>query len=312
MTFTVDSVDPRERVEEVASVLQAAWSPPRLRYAPEDLAWQFARPSWAAPRGWIARDGEGRAVGFSALMPRFVRAFGEIREAWLASFYAARPGASGVALTLIRAVAKALREGGRPAVVFAEPESPGEVMLRAWDSLGLRRRPLGTLRVHGGMARGGGLTLCREAAPDEILPRLIGGDSKLLRDVHDAATLAHDASDPRGRCWAVVDSPEGPMAAGCVFVTESIGREGRVRTASLTSVSAASGEALASLMRFAAGRWEDLSSPIVTLSNPSGLDNATLRSIGLRASTAAWAAYVFSPYPDDHVLQCDGTDVEII
>ncbi|MBX9623779.1 MAG: hypothetical protein K2X82_08185 [Gemmataceae bacterium] len=65
----VEAVDPRACVGEAAAVLQSAWPVPRLRYAPEDLAWRFSRPGWADPRGWVARDDTGRAVGFAAALP---------------------------------------------------------------------------------------------------------------------------------------------------------------------------------------------------------------------------------------------------
>jgi hypothetical protein len=323
MGVAIEAVDPRGHAAEAAAVLQAAWGPPRLRYAPEDLAWQFARPGWAGPRGWIARDAGGAPVAFAAALPRTVRFAGATREVWLASFYAAAPGPPAAPLALLRAEVRDLKATGRPTVVFAAPGSAGEAALRANDAAGYRRNPLAVARTHAGVGAADGPAglEVREAAPGDgpdvlAVARAVPGD-RLIADHPDPAALAHDPLDPRGRCWAVVrDAGGAAVAAACVGVNESVTAAGPARLAALWAVAltpAAGADGLAALVGFAARRWAGrTTSPVVTLPNPTGIPPGVLRGARLRALPVAWAPYVFCPDPADPLLTATGTTVEII
>ena len=322
MGVAIEVVDPRGREAEAADVLRAAWPLPRLRYAADDLAWQFGRPGWGPPRGWAARDGSGRVVAFAASVARSVRHAGAVREVWLSSFYAARPGEPGAALTLLRTQSLDLKATGRPTVVFATPGSAGEAMLRCNDAVGFTRRPLAVGRVHGGI--GGpadGLPAVTEAtAADgaELAAFLASRPAdRVIRDAPDPAALAHDALDPRGRCWAVVRDVAGRItAAACTHLSRSEVAEGPSAVATLSAVSLPPGDdggPLAALVGFAARRWADrVTSPVVTLPNPAGIPPAALRSARLRALPVSWAPFVFCPDPADPLLAAEATDLEVI
>lgn len=315
----VEEIDPRTHVEEAVAVLRAAWQPPRLRYAPEDLAWEFARPGWAAPRGRIARDAGGEPAAFAALIPRTVRFEGADRRAWLATFLAARPdrGLAGGAL-LVDEI-RGYIELADPVVVFSRPGRVGDGFLRTMAAAGLRATRLAEVVAYGGLPPPVAAAPAVEAADDPDLLRFLAADrpGRLVRAAHDPAALAHAAADPRGRCWAVVRNARGEVtAAACASVTEAVGREGASRLATLSAVALAPGEeaaGLAALAGFAARRWADrVTAPFVTLPNPTGIPPAALRAAGLRAMPARWAPVVFAADPADPLLTAEATDLEVI
>ena len=322
MGVRVEEVDPRACAGEAAAVLRAAWPVPRLRYAPEDLAWQFGRPGWGPPRGWVVRDDAGAARAFAAALPRTVWHAGQRREVCVTSFYAALPGEIGVALALLRAEIRALKAIGRPCVVFAAPGSAGEAMLRANDAAGLLRNPLAVARVHGGVAGDpSGQPEAREASPADwpgvadLVARCRRAEA--ISDHVDPATLEYDRTDPRGRCWAVVPEPDGGVAAAaCAHLSEAVTVDGPTRVATLTAVvlpADGAGAALAALVGFAARRWAGrATSPVVTLPNPSGVPPAALRAARLRALPAAWAPYLYAHDKADPLLGAAETDLEIV
>ena len=321
MGLTVETVDPRESVSEAAAVLQAAWPVPRLRYSPKDLCWQLARPGWGPPRGWLARNGAGEPVGFAAALPRTVWFAGRPYPVWLCSYYAALASENGAALTLLRAEVRDLKAAGRPSIIFAAPGSPGEAMLRCNDAAGVRRNPLGVHRVHGGVAGPSGLLEAREATPADIreLADLLALDRRdgAIGEAVDAAAVAHDALDPRGRCWAVVRGPSGSvLAAACTHLAETVAADGPARVANLSSVTLpreGDGDALAALVAFAARRWADrATTPVVAVPNPAGISPAALRAARLRALPASWAAYAFCVDPADPLLSATKTTLEVV
>jgi hypothetical protein len=323
MGVTIEAVDPRGHAAEAAAVLQAAWAPPRLRYAPEDLAWQFARPGWGPPRAWLARNGAGEPVGFAAALPRTVRFAGRPYPVWLCSYYAALASGHGAAVALLRAEVRDLKATGRPTVVFAAPGSAGEAMLRVNDAAGLRRNTLAQARVHGGVgaADGPAGVEVREAAPADAreLADLLALDRRdgAIGEAVDPAALAHDALDPRGRCWAVVRGPSGALlAAACAHLAETVAADGPARVPTLSAVTLpreGDGDALAGLVGFAARRWADrATTPVVTVPNPAGISPAALRAARLRALPASWAAYVFCADPADPLLAARSTTLEVI
>lgn len=322
MSVVIESVDPQAVASTAAGVLQTAWPTPRLRYGPEELSWQFARPGWDRPRGWLARDGDGRAVAFAAALPRTVRHAGRPREVWLTSFYAAF-GDPGAAIRLLRSEVRELKAAGRPSLVFAAPASAGEAMLRCNDAAGLKRNALAVARVHAGVpgAPPPGAVTAREATPadDGEVADLIALDRRdgVITDAVTPQTLRHDRADPRGRCWAVVRGPTGSLlAAACTHLSESVTADGQTRVATLSAVTLpreGAGEALAALVGFAARRWADrATSAVVTVPNPSGIPAEALRAARLRALPAAWAAYAFCIDPADPLLTATATDLEVI
>lgn len=322
MSVLIEAVDPQGVAGDAARVLQSAWGVPRLRYTAEDLAWQFARPGWDRPRGWLARDRDGRAVAFAAVLPRTVRHAGRPREVWLASFYAA-VGDPGNALRLLRAEVRELKTAGVASLVFASPGSAGEAMLRCNDAAGLRRNTLAVARVHAGVpaAAPPGAAEAREATPadDAELADLLALDRRdgVITDAVTPATLAHDRADPRGRCWAVVRHPAGPLvAAACAHLSESVAADGPARVPALSAVTLprdGAGECLAALVGFAARRWAGrATSAVVTVPNPSGIPADALRAARLRAVPAAWAPFAFCLDPADPLLAATATNLEVI
>lgn len=323
MGVAIEVVDPRALAAEAAEVLRGAWPLPRLRYAPEDLAWQFRRPGWGDPRGWVGRDEAGRPVAFGAAMPRTVWAAGRPHQVLLTSFYAGLPGVHGAALMLLRTEVRWLVGSGRPTVLFAAQGSGGEAVLKCNDAAGYVRAPLGVARTYGGVAAAeppAGLD-AREASPADWPDILAVVESarvghRVADDV-TPASLAHDLEDPRGRCWAVVRDPGGAaVAAACVGLTEAVTPDGPSRPATLWSVALTPGagpDALTVLVAFAARRWAGrTTTPVVTLPNPAGVPPEALRAARLRAMPVAWAGYAFSRDPADPLLTATETGLEII
>lgn len=319
----IDIVDPHEHINEASLILRAAWSPPCLRYAPEDLGWQFDQPGWCPPFAVRALNREGVPAGFVGVMPRRVRLRGRVVEIFLSSFFSVAPAfdTGSLAVALIRTEARLLRSHNRPVIIFAEPGSIGERMLRAFDAAGFVRKELGLYQVYGGVARGEEVSLIAREAADSEIPAVLElaaqrDDTRILRDHPAIAQLRHEQSDPRGRCLALVEDAAGvPVAAAVIYRSEMVGPHGPEAMAAIGALylPQPSPEALRSLIAFAARRWAgSVTSPIVIVPNVADLDPGVLRAAGLRSTPARWAGFLFAPTPYDPLLLGDRTDLEII
>lgn len=320
----IERVSPGDRACEASRVLQAAWTPPCLRYAPEDLEWLFHRPGWGPHYGLMAIDEEERPIGFVGALARRVRFRGQVREVYSSSFLSVVPerGLGSLATALVRIEGRDIRGEGRPILVFAEPGSLGEAMLKGVESVGMVRRSAGTYRVHGGLPPRStdGLPTAREATETDLdaVVELAAQceDGTIIRDSLNRAQLEHERADPRGRCLAVVEDNAGrTVAAAAVYRSETIGPRRPETTATIGALwmSRQAPEALRALLAFTASRWAGtVTSPVVTMPNVTGLNSEFLRASGVRVTPAVWTGWIFAADPLDPLLEAEGMDLEII
>ena len=258
-------ITPEDHLPELSRILRAAWTPPSLRYAPEDIGWLFRRPGWGRPYGLMATEDDGQPIGFVGALARSVRFRGQSRDVYLESFLSVvpGPGRGPVAAALVRLEARDFRAEERPILTFTEPASLGEMMLKGFDSVGLvRHHPVGNYRVRGGLPPRSAHRLppVREATTGhlDIVLELAArcDDETIIRDCPDRAQLEHELSDPRGRCLAVVEDSGGqPVAAGVIYRSETLGPKGPESTAALGTLYMPDPDpaALGALLSFAAG-----------------------------------------------------------
>jgi hypothetical protein len=314
-----------EHLSEVSRILQNAWAPPSLRYGPADIGWLFRGPGWGQPYALMATEDDGEPIGFIGALARRVRFRGQTREVYLDSFLSVvpGPGRGPVATALIRREGKDIGAEGRPLITFTQPDSPGEMMLKGFDSVGLvRRGPVHRCHVQGGLPLrlADGLWPVREATAAhwgtvlELAARC--DDATIIRDCPDRPQLEHELTDPRGRCIAIVEGPCGrPVAAGIVFRTETRAPKGPESAATVGTLymPKPAPEILRSLVAFAAARWAGtVSSAVVIVPNAVGLDAELLRAVGLRATPASWVGWSLAPDPSDPLLDAQGMGVEIV
>ena len=290
--MAIQSIDPLEYVAEASELLTAAWKPPCIRYTPEYLSWQFSHPTGLTPISLLGEDAFVSATG------RRFYFRGEQKDIHVSSYFCVRPGANPMtAVSVIRQHARLFKEAGCPCVLFAQPESVGESMLKAWDAKGFVRKSLGTYTVHAGVSKsepaqvvefGEWLSAFESLAPD--------GTSALLLDPH------HYRNDPRGCRPAIAYADGIPTAAALIGATESITTTGIQVTPTLYCLHATSATGIKALISAAGG--------MALVPNVRLIDPAIVKAAGLRLTPSRFNGYLFCLSTSDPLLQVDVVEIE--
>jgi hypothetical protein len=225
----------------------------------------------------------------------FVAAVGRkssLGDIYLSSFLSLRPdNVASLSVTILRAQVRAAGHLKRPVLFFAQPGSAGEYLLGVIETLGLTRTLIGEYRVHsaipGAVPNGiqvSELPLDEWGREAERLRR-----SSLLSPVFDAETLAHFKGYSSGHRFLCARRGEEilatAMAAKAHMVTMT--KDAWIPALHYVRLNRQEPEPLAALVAAAA----DPAVPVVTVSNPTGVDPAVVKA-GLRASGTVFSAYI--------------------
>jgi hypothetical protein len=317
----IERVDPSAFVGPASRILQEAWQPPCVHYAPEYLSWQFTFPG-SSPFGVAAFDGDEPVGFFSALLRRFVVGQNP-RRAWLACFGAVRPRWRGVgaARALYRATAVVIRASGLPAFLFTQPESLAErLLVSAFRAERFQARTFGDYRTYACLPQGTAADasfVCSASSADTAfleVARRCQEPHTLWHDP-DLAALAHYGRDPRHSLRVLVHGPGGEAVGAALLArSEAVTAAGTEFSAAVESVflPQPSAEILAALFRFAAAHYAgQVGSPVVLAPNLRGIDPGLLRKAGARATQSAFRGHLFVLGPADPFAGAEGTNLEI-
>jgi hypothetical protein len=320
-SFRVETVDPVAFAEAASRVLRDAWQPPCLSYTPDYVRWQFGFPGGSEAIGVAAFDG-GKPVGFFGATPRWMHDGRSRIATHLMSFFAVDPGWRGPhGLALYWKMVEELRRTAKPVVTYVQSGSTAERML-AWnfERAGFRTCALGEYRTYGAAGRPGSVdcTASVVEADDEqflAVARCCRQAGTIWNDP-DRDQLQHYRRDPRGRALVVVRDTSGrPDGAAMLVLSDTLAPQGPESIPMIDSVflPRPSAEALIALIQFARARWADrATSPVVTAPNLKGIDAATLRAAGLRATPSAFQGYFFTPRGDTLAKDIAGTNLEVV
>jgi hypothetical protein len=297
-------VNLQEFTPTAAGILQSAWKPPCLDYSREYLNWQFGFPTDLKPVAFAGHLDE-KPMGFVAAIGRNT----SVGPMYMSSFMSLVPGApSSLAISIIRAQSRMLRDSGLATVVFAQIGSIGERLLAVGDTVGLKRFPLGEYRVHGAAPRSepSGTEVLR-VSPTEWLE--VSGslaDPDVLSLAFDEPTLRHLEADPFGREFLIAKKDNVPVGSAMLSETRSISASGPQVQPTLHCVRLRGGDAdaLAALLFYAKRRG-----PVVSVPNAFSIPPETRRAAGLRANPAAFIGYI-STATETRTFR--GTDLEIV
>jgi hypothetical protein len=322
MPLRLQQVDPSAFIEPASRILQESWQPPCIYYSDDYLRWQFRFPGALPASGTAAFDGD-EPVGFTAVIPRWLRLGGVRLPVLLSSFHAVRPAWRGPAgVGVLRAGIRSLRDMDMPVVVFTVPGSEAERMVRAaYAAFGFQCRPLGHYPTYAALARpgqpGGPVTAVEAQDVEDFAAALRACDvPRRLWNAPDRDQLEHYRKDPRERVLVRLEDPTGrPLGAAMLMRADVLTAAGRERVATIDSVSLPepSADALRALARFAADRWADrVTSPVVMAPNLLGIDPGLLRLAGFRVTPSAFNGYLFFRDRDHAFRDAEATNLEIV
>lgn len=325
----IEEIDPAVHAEEAAALLRLCWPPPSIHYSADYLRWQFGFGGTHHPALGVGAFAGGTLLGFGATSPRRLRLGTD--EEWLqvVSFVAIHPSQQGrgLASAVYQALAAALRRTGQSIITYAQPDTAGQrCLLRAYPRAGFELRPLGVYAAYGCLVREG---RAPPAPPAQVEPDSAGfarvlaelaevpPERPALLPVPDAAVLAHYARDPRQRRFLVARGPDGaPSGAAMAIEAELVTAAGLEKATTLDAVFLPRDRletlagTLAALCRGArAGRGP---SGAVLAPNLWGIDEALLRSAGLRRTGGLFHGYFCTPRPAHPFLAAEGTNLEIV
>lgn len=302
----IEGADPVALAQQGSELLSAAWQPPCLAYTPGYIRFQCGFPTNRPPAA-VAAWQQDTMVAFVAATGRRAN----IGDLYLSSFLALRPGTvSSVALAVIRTQIRTVLRERCPTLVFAQSGSVGEALLETIDTMGLRRLPIGEHRVHAALPPEppAGFEV-EEVAPETWANEMhLMREDALLAPSFDAETLAHFLSDPGGRRLLCVRH-QGDIVAAAMGATTDVRTPAacmRVPTLHYIRLKRQAPEPLIAL--FSAVR--DPRSPVINVPNTSRIAPAVAKAAGLRATGAAFSAWVCAnncPIPDIR-----GTEWEIV
>ena len=317
----VDLVDPHRFADQASAILRESWEPPCLCYSADYLRWQFQFPGPPAATA-VASYAAGEPAGFLALIPRRLRYQGIPQALHLMSFGATRPPHRGVlSVATYRALLLAVRDRALPILSFAESGSPAERMLICLaKTTGYRHQRMGRYPVHAYLPRpgagSGGVTAEEATDLHEFLAFVARCEgSGTLWNAPDLRQLEHYRNDPRGRVLLLARRPGGTaVGAAMVVLSEAMTRQGTERVAMVDNLflPEPSAGTLKAILDEAGRCWRDrVTSPVVTVPNPHGIDPALARSIGLRATPSCFNGHLFAP-AGSLPWDATGTTLEIV
>jgi hypothetical protein len=317
----IERVHPAEFAGIASEILRSAWKPPCLDYSAEYVRWQLSFPSPLPPIALMAFQ-DSTPVGFVAATGRRMRINEKSLDVYLSSFLSVKPGINlpSLAMTLVRKEGRFVVESGIPLLVFAKPESSGELLLKGFESVGLKRSSVGMFRIHMAQSRPS-VTITAKEVDGDVWLRLhhelgVSRPSQLAEDF-SAASVAHHAQDPGRRRFAAAygeDSQvKGLAILGSVRSLTAAGAKQSLPALHHVSLSPhltekeTQSEVLKALIELAAG-----SEKIVTLPNASMIQPDVLKAAGFRSTASAFRGYIFSSDLSYPILNVDTTDFEIV
>jgi hypothetical protein len=317
----IDQVDPLAFADSASLVLREAWELPSISYSPDYLRWLFSFPGEPAVAA-AAFDGR-EPIGFRAVLPRSLRFRGNRIDAYLSSFMSVRPAWRGPIAGILKRTLEKIAEQRRFRVAFSRPGTPGEEITKAVVSPGFRRRDFGFYRTHGhvvGSHPTASPILC--SAVDDLDDFLAViercNDTRTLWSAPDRDHLEHYRCDPRGCILAVARAPGGePVGAARIVHAELETTNGPERVTMLDSLFLPdpTADILRALLAFAGRCWPTPGRPtVLTAPNLWGVDEQTLRSVGLRATPSSFVGYLFTPpgADPDQLAGAEGTNLEVV
>jgi len=321
---TIELVDLRTFAEVASRILNESWVPPCLAYEPDYLRWEFASPGPNPAIGVAAFDGD-EPIGFGAAIPRRLRLQGVSRSFYLISFLSVLPSrrGCGIASALYTGLIEAVKATQVPVITFAEKGSVGQAALeRGYARAGFRLHPLGSYQARG-----------RLVGPASSLPVGIVTEEPDLRDFYEAVTPWHDdreilwhapnpagcvhlRADPRPRKAVIARGPDGQAAAALAILDETRTVRGPTHAAILDTLILRPGTSvavLAALLDALSQGWLQERKPtMLTLPNPSGIEEALLREAGLRNLSARFDGYLASSEDHGSILETTATNLAVV
>ena len=315
MITRVELADPLDLLDDAASVLQEAWSPPCPVYDAPYLGWQLTFPSRLPRVAAVARDASA-VVGFAGAAPRSVQIGEWTGDVVIVSFVSVRPAfrGQGVADRLYDALLGELRARGTPVVTFAEPGSVGErALMSAYARAGFVRHELGTCNPFGCVA---------QPAPSRarVVPAVgLRPFARLseagVRLSTDADQLRHFAADPRWRCAVTIEN--GSTSAGLLAVAAPVRTtkgQDVVLTIDLAFAPFDAADALRDGADAAAASYRAKPGSMVVFHNAPIRDTERARRAGLRRLPARFAAHLCLPPGLDILAEANprGTNLDVV
>ncbi|HWR51173.1 MAG TPA: GNAT family N-acetyltransferase [Bryobacteraceae bacterium] len=311
MALSFSLVDGVSFCAEASDILEAAWSPPVIRYAPEYVSWQMGFPSSATMPAAAAFDG-GKPVGFMAATARHLGCRGQAMEAAVVSFVAVLPGwrGQGIAGGLYRLLLDSIAERNLPVITYSIPGSGGErALLRAYSAAGFRMVGLGSYSNYAFAPR------CQAADVEwracfcddaRVLADVAAGyvpDESALWSVPTLAQAEHYFRDPRPRRLILAEcAGSGVRGAALVVLSELRTAQGLVKITTLDSVLLPQQaiSALHAVLNLASTAWPGagVAAGIVSCPNLSGFDPLALRSIGVRKTGGQFSGHFCTRQPE--------------
>ena len=318
----VEQVNPLEFAETASAILEESWPAPHVRYTPDYLGWQLSYPGQLIPLAVAALDGQ-EPVGFAAATPRRARFRGLLADLYIVSFVAVRHGwrGRGVAARLYATLLDGIRSTAAPVVTFAEADSAAQRrLLDAYSDADFQVGSLGSYPAYGYLSRrhhpdaANEIECCAEISE---VARVMGNgdDAQLLRAELDSAVVEHLRADPRPRRGVLVrETQTSAVAAAMAVLQEVVDRDSvtRLPVIERLSLRGPSAGTLGRLLHAAPRLWPAETYPVVSLPNVCGIDEATLRSAGVRRMPSIYAGYICAQEPNHPFLQATGTDFEVI
>ena len=308
MALSFALVDGAGLSAEASGLLEEAWTPPAVHYAPNYLRWQLSFPSASGLPCAAAFDGS-QLAGFAGATARRLQHGDRDIDAAIVSFVAVRPDCrgQGAATGMYRILLQALAEREIPVVTYAMPATAGErALLKAYPAEGFRMQPLGTYSNYAFAPRGDGTDqewrgyFSEDATVlSSLAEELAAKDTTGLWSRPTQPQLEHYFTDPRPRKLILVEhASTGQRGGGFVIRSELCTPDGVVTMTTLDSVllQSAAITALPCLLRLAAAVWphSGTAPPVVMCPNLSGFDPSALRSIGLRKTGGQFCGYFCS------------------
>lgn len=207
MALSFSLVDGVSFCAEASDILEAAWTPPVVSYAPEYVSWQMGFPSSTTMPAAAAFDG-GKPVGFMAATARHLGCRGQAMETAVVSFLAVLPGwrGQGIAGGLYRLLLDSIAERTLPVITYSMAASAGErALLRAYSEAGFSIVGLGSYSNYAFAPRcqatdlGWRVWFCDDARALSDVAARYAPDESAFWSVPTLAQAEHYFRDPRPR-----------------------------------------------------------------------------------------------------------------
>jgi GNAT superfamily N-acetyltransferase len=305
-------VDPCARAWEAAALLRQSWAPPCLRYSDSYVTWRLAFPGAVRPRAVLATEGH-RPIGFVAMMPRQVLIGDHVVVIYVLSFFAVHPDYRGAQIGTELAL-RIVEISDRPILTYTEPGARSErALARSAAARGWTFKRLATLRTYaGGPGRAQSAAVARQATAEEfVVAAQARGPSTIVWSQPTIEQARHYARDPRGGCFAIVQSTSGvTLGAALVVRSEVFTLAGAEDVPSLDAVHLHDhhAEALGALRAFA---LERSGQPIVTAPNLDTVPPEAIRLAGFRATQSAFNVAVLANPREPMTEHTTSTNLEV-